>query len=112
MSPHQVFTRILHVIPLTLVESRKEVDDIKELISICKEYHIALRCGRGRGRGWGQAGVLQGWEMGQGGGGVVPLGRPWRGGWDWAGCREAVEGAAGTGLGAEAGHNRQGTICF
>jgi len=35
---------MLHVIPLTIVESRKEVDDVKELLSICKEYHIALRC--------------------------------------------------------------------
>ena len=40
----QAFTRILHLIPLTVVETRKEVDDIKELIGICKEYHIALRC--------------------------------------------------------------------
>ena len=35
---------MLHIIPLTVVESRKEVDDVKELITICKEYHIALRC--------------------------------------------------------------------
>jgi coatomer protein complex subunit alpha (xenin) len=35
---------MLHVIPLTVVDSRKEVDDVKELITICKEYHIALRC--------------------------------------------------------------------
>ena len=35
---------MLHIIPLTIVESRKEVDDVKELVSICKEYHIALRC--------------------------------------------------------------------
>eukprot|EP00798_Chlamydomonas_sp_ICE-L_P024535 gene24536-10140_t len=38
------FTRVLHTIPLTVVETRKEVDDVKELISICKEYIIALRC--------------------------------------------------------------------
>ena len=42
--PSQAFTRMLHVIPLTIVESRKEVDDVKELLAICKEYHIALRC--------------------------------------------------------------------
>ncbi len=39
----QAFTRMLHTIPLTVVESRKEVDEVKELIGICKEYHIALR---------------------------------------------------------------------
>ena len=43
-TPAQAFTRMLHIIPLTMVESRKEVDDIKELVTICKEYHIALRC--------------------------------------------------------------------
>ncbi|KAJ9518428.1 hypothetical protein QJQ45_018452 [Haematococcus lacustris] len=40
----KVFTRMLHIIPLTVVEGRKEVDDVKELLAICKEYHIALRC--------------------------------------------------------------------
>jgi len=40
----KVFTRLLHIIPLTSVDSRKEVDEVKELIAICKEYHIALRC--------------------------------------------------------------------
>lgn len=40
----QVFTRMLHMIPLTVVETRKEVDDVKELVSICRNYHIALRC--------------------------------------------------------------------
>ena len=39
----KVFTRMLHVIPLTYVESRKEVDDVKELLGIAKEYNIALR---------------------------------------------------------------------
>ncbi len=52
---------MLHTIPLTMVESRKEVDDIKELVTICKEYHIALRCElrrkelkvrTGQGRAW------------------------------------------------------------
>jgi len=40
----QVFTRMLHTVPFTVVESRKEADDIKELLAICKHYHIALRC--------------------------------------------------------------------
>jgi coatomer protein complex subunit alpha (xenin) len=35
---------MLHMIPLTVVETRKEIDDVKELVSICKHYHIALRC--------------------------------------------------------------------
>lgn len=39
----RAFTRMLHVIPLTVVEGRKEVDDVKELLSICREYHTALR---------------------------------------------------------------------
>lgn len=51
---------MLHTIPLTVVESRKEVDDVKELLGICKEYHTGLRCelkrkvregSRGGGRG-------------------------------------------------------------
>lgn len=40
----KLFTRIFHIIPLLVVETRKEVDEVKELLSICKEYHIALRC--------------------------------------------------------------------
>ncbi|PNW73616.1 hypothetical protein CHLRE_13g565850v5 [Chlamydomonas reinhardtii] len=40
----RAFTRMIHVIPLTVVESRKEVDDVKELLAICREYHTALRC--------------------------------------------------------------------
>lgn len=40
----KAFTRMLLIIPLTVVETRKEVDEVKELVSICKEYHIALRC--------------------------------------------------------------------
>ncbi|KAK9839869.1 hypothetical protein WJX81_007554 [Elliptochloris bilobata] len=35
---------ILWSIPLTVVESRREVDDVKELLSIVKEYSIGLRC--------------------------------------------------------------------
>lgn len=37
------FTRMLHIIPFTVVESRKEVDDVKELLTICREYQTALR---------------------------------------------------------------------
>jgi len=40
----QVITRMLHMIPLTVVETRKEVDEVKELVSICRNYNIALRC--------------------------------------------------------------------
>eukprot|EP00210_Caulerpa_lentillifera_P008992 g8582.t1 len=39
-----IFTTMLHQIPLLVVETRKEVDDVKELISIAKEYLIALCC--------------------------------------------------------------------
>lgn len=72
----QAFTRMLHVIPLTVVESRKEVDDVKELISICKEYHIALRCELKRKVrvsrvGWGH-GWLAGWWKGVAGEGWLP----------------------------------------
>ena len=38
------FTAILHTVPLLVVETRKEVDDVKELLSICREYHTGLRC--------------------------------------------------------------------
>lgn len=38
------FTSMLHQIPLLVVETRKEVDDVKELIGIAREYLIALRC--------------------------------------------------------------------
>jgi len=40
----RAFLRMLQVIPLMAVESRKEVDEVKELVGICKEYVIALRC--------------------------------------------------------------------
>ncbi|MEW5314346.1 MAG: hypothetical protein WDW38_005854 [Sanguina aurantia] len=40
----KLFTRILHILPLLVVPSRKEVDEVKELLSIAKEYHTALRC--------------------------------------------------------------------
>ena len=38
------FSTMLHQIPLLTVETRKEVDDVKELIGIAREYLIALRC--------------------------------------------------------------------
>lgn len=31
-------------IPLTTVDTRQEVDELKELLSIVREYHIAVRC--------------------------------------------------------------------
>jgi coatomer protein complex subunit alpha (xenin) len=37
------FNGLLHLIPLLVVDTRKEVDDVKELLSIAKEYNIALR---------------------------------------------------------------------
>lgn len=37
------FTSILLMVPLMVVDSRKEVDDVKELLSIAKEYVIALK---------------------------------------------------------------------
>ena len=37
------FDDILHSIPLLVVESRKEADEVKELLSIAKDYSIALR---------------------------------------------------------------------
>jgi coatomer subunit alpha len=39
-----VFDNILLVIPLLVVETRKEVDEVKELITICREYHTGIRC--------------------------------------------------------------------
>lgn len=39
----QAFNQMLWTIPLVVVTSRKEVDEVKELISICREYNIALR---------------------------------------------------------------------
>jgi coatomer protein complex subunit alpha (xenin) len=35
---------MLHMLPLLLVDTRREVDEAKELLAICREYHIALRC--------------------------------------------------------------------
>ncbi|KAH9314227.1 hypothetical protein KI387_022854, partial [Taxus chinensis] len=39
----RLFLNILHTIPLIVVDSRKEVDDVKELIGIAKEYVLGLR---------------------------------------------------------------------
>lgn len=38
------FTELLHTVPLLVVDTRKEVDEVKELVGIAKEYLIALRC--------------------------------------------------------------------
>lgn len=37
------FTAIVHAIPLVVVESRREVDEVKELMTIAKEYVLALK---------------------------------------------------------------------
>ncbi|KAF8377888.1 hypothetical protein HHK36_031276 [Tetracentron sinense] len=39
----RVFLSILHTIPLIVVESRREVDEVKELIIIVKEYVLGLQ---------------------------------------------------------------------
>ncbi|RDX97786.1 Coatomer subunit alpha-1, partial [Mucuna pruriens] len=39
----RAFTSILHAIPLIVVESRREVDEVKELIVIVKEYVLGLQ---------------------------------------------------------------------
>ncbi|KAJ1435979.1 WD40/YVTN repeat-like-containing domain superfamily [Sesbania bispinosa] len=39
----RTFVNILHTIPLIVVESRREVDDVKELVIIVKEYVLALQ---------------------------------------------------------------------
>ena len=36
------FDEILHSIPLLVVDSRKESDEVKELLSIARDYNIAL----------------------------------------------------------------------
>lgn len=38
------FTTLLHTVPLLVVDTRKDVDEVKELVAIAKEYLIALRC--------------------------------------------------------------------
>ncbi|XP_062209518.1 coatomer subunit alpha-3-like [Phragmites australis] len=37
------FLNILHIIPLLIVDSRREVDEVKELIEIVREYVLGLR---------------------------------------------------------------------
>ncbi|KAI6677658.1 hypothetical protein NL676_038454 [Syzygium grande] len=39
----RLFLCILHTIPLIVVESRREVDEVKELITIVKEYVLAMQ---------------------------------------------------------------------
>ena len=39
----RIFLSILHTIPLIVVESRREVDEVKELIIIVKEYALGLQ---------------------------------------------------------------------
>eukprot|EP00252_Welwitschia_mirabilis_P021041 TRINITY_DN5284_c0_g1_i1.p1 TRINITY_DN5284_c0_g1~~TRINITY_DN5284_c0_g1_i1.p1 ORF type:complete len:1221 (-),score=281.99 TRINITY_DN5284_c0_g1_i1:440-4102(-) len=39
----RLFLSILHTIPVIVVDSRKEVDEVKELIGIAKEYVLGLR---------------------------------------------------------------------
>mmetsp|Transcript_6188 Transcript_6188/g.15793 ORF Transcript_6188/g.15793 Transcript_6188/m.15793 type:complete len:347 (+) Transcript_6188:137-1177(+) len=39
----KLFVSIIHSIAVLLVESRREVDEVKELLSIAKEYAVALR---------------------------------------------------------------------
>ncbi|XP_057816262.2 coatomer subunit alpha-1 [Cryptomeria japonica] len=39
----RLFLTILHTVPVVVVDSRKEVDDVKELIGIAKEYVLGLR---------------------------------------------------------------------
>ena len=38
------FDAILLVVPLLVVETRREVDEVKELITIVREYHTGIRC--------------------------------------------------------------------
>lgn len=38
------FQSILEMIPLTVAETRRDADDVKELLTVCREYHTGLRC--------------------------------------------------------------------
>lgn len=38
------FQSILTTLPLVAVESRRQVDEVKELVAICREYHTFTRC--------------------------------------------------------------------
>eukprot|EP00891_Asterochloris_glomerata_P008996 jgi/Astpho2/8996/fgenesh1_pm.00133_%23_27_t len=39
----RAINQVLWTVPLVVVDTRREVDELKELIGICKEYNIALR---------------------------------------------------------------------
>eukprot|EP00245_Coleochaete_scutata_P006026 TRINITY_DN20136_c0_g1_i1.p1 TRINITY_DN20136_c0_g1~~TRINITY_DN20136_c0_g1_i1.p1 ORF type:complete len:1228 (-),score=277.17 TRINITY_DN20136_c0_g1_i1:960-4643(-) len=39
----KIFISILHIIPLVVVDSRKEVDEVRELLGIAKEYTLAVK---------------------------------------------------------------------
>nr|CAD1835098.1 unnamed protein product [Ananas comosus var. bracteatus] len=39
----RLFLNILHIIPLIVVDSRREVDEVKELIEIAREYVLGLK---------------------------------------------------------------------
>ena len=39
----RIFLTILYTIPVSVVYSRREVDEVKELIGIAKEYFLGLR---------------------------------------------------------------------
>ncbi len=39
----RLFINILHTIPVVVVDSRREVDEVKELLGIAKDYVLALR---------------------------------------------------------------------
>lgn len=38
------FSAMLEMIPLTVAETRRQADEVKELLGICREYHTGLRC--------------------------------------------------------------------
>jgi len=40
----RAFVGILQAVPLMAVETRREADEVKELVSICREYSVGLRC--------------------------------------------------------------------
>jgi coatomer subunit alpha len=40
----KMFTSIILTIPLLVVDSRKEADEVRELLTIARDYNIALRC--------------------------------------------------------------------
>jgi len=40
----RAFVAILQTVPLMAVETRRETDEVKELVAICREYAVGLRC--------------------------------------------------------------------